>query len=195
MPLPPVVLEGRLVRLVPLRPDHFEALYRQADRDVFEHGIDWPADDSFAAFARWQGRLLDREDVLPFAVIAAASGAPVGVTTFLGHRPHDRAIEIGATWYGPAARGSGINAEAKLLLLRHAFGTLGVRRVQLKTSSENRRSQRALEKLGAVREGVLRKFQVRANGVSRDTVMYSITDDDWPRVEAALVARLAGAGG
>ncbi|HEY2737467.1 MAG TPA: GNAT family protein, partial [Thermoanaerobaculia bacterium] len=99
-------------------------------------------------------------------------------------------LEIGRTWIAPAHQGSKVNPESKYLLLRHAFEELGAARVQFKTDLNNLHSQRAIEKLGATREGVLRSYQMRSNGVLRDTVIYSVLRHEWPQVKAGLVARL-----
>jgi RimJ/RimL family protein N-acetyltransferase len=124
-------------------------------------------------------------------MILIATGEPVGVSGYLEIRPEHRGIEVGRTWIGKANQGTRVNPESKHLLLRHAFETLGAIRVQLKTDLRNVQSQRAVEKLGAVREGVLRRYQIRSNGVIRDTVVYSILSEEWPEVRARLEARLA----
>ncbi len=184
-------LPGRSVRLEPLGLAHAPALFEQVAPSVYTHSLDWPEDDSYEAFAAWVQDDIEAPNAIPFAVIDLASGKPIGVTSLLDVRPAHSALEIGGTWYGPAFQGTRVNPECKYLLLQYAFEELGARRVQLKTSSENLRSQRAIAKLGAVREGVLRNFQVRSNGRSRDTVMFSITDAEWPDVRRRLEARLA----
>jgi RimJ/RimL family protein N-acetyltransferase len=129
----------------------------------------------------------------PFAIVELASGAAVGSTRYLNITPRDRGIEIGWTWLAPRMQRSAVNTECKYLLLRHAFETLGAIRVQLKTDARNLTSQRAIERLGAVREGVLRKHMIVLHGHQRDTVMYSITDDEWPAVKSRLAGLLARA--
>ena len=130
----------------------------------------------------WQG--LDAPDQLPFVVLLG--GSVVGSTRYGGLT--DFSAEIGWTWLHPRLYGSGLNRRMKRLMLAHAFEEMGMARVQLKTDILNLRSQRAIEKLGAVREGVLRKHQRRADGTLRDTVMYSVTADEWPGVRAGLDA-------
>jgi RimJ/RimL family protein N-acetyltransferase len=103
--------------------------------------------------------------------------------------PPNACVEIGATWYTPTARGTSINPACKLLLLRHAFETLGCVRVTLKCDGRNLHSQRAITKLGATREGTLRKHRIQQNGFVRDTVMFSVIRDEWPTVRAGLEAR------
>ncbi|WP_226082463.1 GNAT family N-acetyltransferase [Mycetocola spongiae] len=125
----------------------------------------------------------------PLAGLAA--GAVVGTTSFLDIVPADARLEIGSTAYTPAAWGGRVNPEAKLLLLTHAFEALGMGRVQIKTDVRNERSQRAIARLGARPEGVLRRHMRREDGSVRDTAMFSIIAEDWPRVRAGLEARLA----
>jgi RimJ/RimL family protein N-acetyltransferase len=185
----PVTLTGREVRLVPLTAGHLPRLHRHFA--PFEHQLTWPGDDSLEAFQAFMAPALSPSPArVAFAVELRATGEPVGSTSFLDARARDLAVEVGSTWYGRAHQGTRVNPECKYLLLAHAFGALGARRVQLKTSSENLHSQRAIARLGATREGTLRNFQVRQDGRSRDTVMFSITDDDWPRVAGGLEARL-----
>lgn len=129
--------------------------------------------------------------VLPFAIVDRAWERAVGSTRFLDVRPIHRGLEIGWTWLGADFQRTPLNTEAKLLLLTHAFDDLGALRVQLKTDVRNERSQRAIERIGAVREGVLRRHMTCWDGSIRDTVMYSITDVEWPNVRARLEARLA----
>jgi RimJ/RimL family protein N-acetyltransferase len=107
-------------------------------------------------------------------------------------RPKHMGLEIGTTWIGRAHQGTKVNPESKLLLLAHAFERLGCERVQLKTDGRNLQSQHAIEKLGAVKEGVLRKHMIMPDGFVRDTVMYSIVAAEWPDVKRGLEARLAG---
>ncbi len=123
---------------------------------------------------------------LPFAVIDQKNNRVAGSTRYLDIRPNDRAIEIGSTWLGSEFQRTAINSECKYLLLRHAFEELGAVRVTLKTDGRNEQSQRAIERLGAVREGVLRKHMVMWDGYVRDTVYYSILDSEWPQVKDRL---------
>jgi RimJ/RimL family protein N-acetyltransferase len=114
----------------------------------------------------------------------------VGATRYMNIAPHHRGLEIGGTWYGVEFQGTVVNPEAKYLLMRHAFETLAVIRVQLKTDLRNERSQHAIEKLGAVKEGILRNHMVLPDGQIRSSVMYSIIDSEWPEVKRRLVKRL-----
>jgi RimJ/RimL family protein N-acetyltransferase len=126
-----------------------------------------------------------------FTQIETATGRAVGMTTYMSISRRDRGLEIGSTWLGKPWQRTGINTEAKYLLLCHAFEELGAARVQLKTDARNLQSQKAIERLGAVREGVLRRYQRTADGSLRDTVMYSIIADEWPGVKQRLEGLLA----
>jgi RimJ/RimL family protein N-acetyltransferase len=127
---------------------------------------------------------------LPFAVIYLKSGRAVGATRYLNISSQHRHLEIGGTWYGVEYQGTAVNREAKYLLLQHAFEILGCVRVQLKTDARNQRSQRAIERLGATREGILRHDTITPEGYLRDSVYYSILDREWPEVKKNLEGRL-----
>jgi RimJ/RimL family protein N-acetyltransferase len=128
-------------------------------------------------------------------VRSASSGEIVGTTRFLGLQLDHLVAEIGWTWYSRAVWGSGVNAETKLLLLSHAFETVGLRRVEFKTDSRNERSRGALTKLGAQYEGTFRKHRILPGGEVRHSAYFSVIDDDWPAVRAALTQRLQAPGG
>ncbi len=119
-----------------------------------------------------------------------ASGAALGSTSYLDIRPEHRGVEIGFTWYAPNVRGTGVNPECKLLLLRHAFEALGCVRVQLKCDARNMHSRAAILKLGATFEGMLRRHMIVVDGFVRDTAMFSILDEEWAGVKARLIERL-----
>ena len=119
----------------------------------------------------------------------------MGITTFRDVDERHRTLEVGGTWLGRPWWRTAINTEAKLLFLGHAFETLRANRVALKTDIRNERSQAAIARLGAVREGVLRRQYIRPDGTLRDTVMFSIVPDEWPQVRATLLARLAAHAG
>ncbi len=192
MRIGPVRLEGRIIRLEPLSLEHAPGLYPHADPEVFRWTLEFPRDESFEAFADWlRSTTIEAPASLPFAIVLAATGESIGSTSFLEIRPQHHGLEIGRTWIGKAFQGTAVNPESKYLLLRHAFETLGAARVQFKTDLNNLHSQRAIEKLGAQREGVLRRYQVRSNGLHRDTVMYSLIAEEWPEVKERLEARLA----
>ena len=196
----PTVLAGKHVRLEPLRLGHAEDLLRAgADAATWTY-MARPALRSVEdAESMIRQALVETEAgrEVAFAIVAAASGEAVGSTRFLDiERPH-RALEIGWTWIGASWRRTAINTECKLLLLGHAFDALGAHRVTLKTDARNERSQRAIERIGGVREGVLRRHRACWDGFVRDTVYYGILDREWPdvraRLERLLDAREAGA--
>jgi RimJ/RimL family protein N-acetyltransferase len=189
MKVEPVRLRGRTLDLEPLSLDHVPGLWPHAGPEIFQWLADLPRDGSYEAFRDWICDILRKPASLTFAMVR--DGEPVGVTGYLDIRPEHRGLEIGRTWIGKANQGSRINPESKYLLFQHAFEALGAIRVQLKTDLRNLHSQRAIEKLGAVREGVLRRYQTRTNGVVRDTVMYSVLAEEWPAVRERLEARLA----
>jgi len=194
MNIKPVILEGSLVRLEPLSESHVPALAHVGlDPNIWEFMLygDIRTEEDLRG---WVLEMLARQargSDLPFAVIHLPGGAVCGATRYLDIRPEHRSIEIGGTWYGAAYQGSGVNVEAKYLLLRHAFEELGCIRVQLKTDLLNLRSQKAIERLGAVREGVMRSHMILWNGRRRDSVIYSILESEWPAVKQRLEVRLA----
>jgi N-acetyltransferase len=188
-----VVLEGQHVRLEPLGPQHRADLEAAAAQDssvfafmgmsIAVHGWDaWLAEALEGVAA---GRYV------AWATVDCATGRAIGSTRFGDISPADGRVEIGWTWIAPSHQRTAMNTEAKLLQLRYAFEELGANRVALKTDARNLRSQAAIERLGAVREGVLRRHMRVADGFIRDTVYYSILDDEWPAVRARLEDRLA----
>lgn len=195
MDVKPVTLEGRVVRLEPLDPAHAAGLAQAGDSQIFTYMGTRPAEQSAAAYETYVRRLLDTRDTCAFAIVLRAGGGAVGVTTYMDIRPAHRGLEIGSTWVGRAHQGTAVNPECKYLLLRHAFEQLGALRVQLKTDARNLHSQRAIAKLGALREGLLRQHMILPDGYVRDTVMFSVTADEWPAVRAGLEARLQALGG
>jgi RimJ/RimL family protein N-acetyltransferase len=194
MNVEPVRLEGPTLYLEPLGLEHAADLWRHYNPEIFRHTLDFPEDASFEAFEGWIGRCMAAPASLDFVIRLGRPenrGEPIGCTAYLEIRPPHRGLEIGRTWIAHAWQGTRVNPESKYLLLRHAFESLGALRVQFKTDLNNVPSQRAIEKLGARREGVLRRYQVRTNGLPRDTVIYSVIADDWPAVKTALEGRLA----
>jgi RimJ/RimL family protein N-acetyltransferase len=146
---------------------------------------DYPRESVRAWFERARAAT-ERGEVVAWAIVDVANGEAVGGTTYLDIALADKRVEIGSTWHAKAVWRSAINTECKFLLLRHAFETLGCNRVQLKTDLRNERSQAAIARLGAVREGVLRSQMVMPDGWVRDTVMFSIIAREWPAVKARL---------
>jgi RimJ/RimL family protein N-acetyltransferase len=194
----PVTLEGRAARLEPLEQRHAAGLLAAAqDREIWRY---MPSDPSGSPerMAAWIESALRAQAAgteLPFAILVRATGEVAGATRYLNIARRDRGLEIGWTWLGRAARRTAVNTECKYLLLRHAFEVLGAIRVQLKTDGRNTVSQRAIERLGAVREGVLRRHMILEDGFQRDSVMYSIIAEEWPAVRARLEGMLAPGSG
>ena len=192
MSLAPVVLEGRHVRLEPLTLEHVDALCVVGlDPDLWQ----WTtalvrSRDEMQSYVEtalaWQAE----GTALPFATVERASGRVAGSTRFANYERAHRRVEIGWTWLGREFRRTALNTEAKLLMLTHAFEALGCLRVELKTDVFNRRSRDAILRLGAKEEGTLRQHMVTSSGRLRDTVYYSILDDEWPALKARLEARL-----
>lgn len=187
----PVTLTGQFVRLEPLRPDHAPELFAASSPDLFEHLLRGPDEWSLAGFERLVARLISQPRV-PFAIIALDTGRVVGCTSYLNIRPEHRGLEIGTTWIARNRHSTAVNPESKLLLMRHAFETLEAVRVEYLVSVLNLRSQRAVAKLGAVREGVMRNRWVLPSGAVRDCVVFSVTQGEWPEVRARLEERLRG---
>jgi RimJ/RimL family protein N-acetyltransferase len=189
----PVTLEGQFVRLEPLEPRHLEGLAAAGaeDPDVFRYMTMYPIS---AGWETWYAEAMAGQATgryLPWATVRAADGRPIGSTRFGDIEPAHGRVEIGWTWLGRSYQRTAANTEAKYLQLRYAFDDLGANRVAFKTDLRNERAQRALERIGAVREGVLRQHVRLPDGYVRDSVYYSILASEWPGVKAALQERLA----
>lgn len=188
-----VPLQGRLVRLEPLTPDHRAAVGAMMDCDTDLWAI-MSSSGQGAHFATWWASAMAdgaKGERMPYAIRRLADGAIVGTTSYLSPRPAHRGVEIGSSFLHPSVRGGPVNPESKYLLLAHAF-TAGAVRVEFVIDVRNERSQAAVAKLGAVREGVLRNHKITWTGHVRDSAVYAITDREWPAVRAGLEARLAG---
>jgi RimJ/RimL family protein N-acetyltransferase len=195
MDLTPPILAGRHVRLEPLDERHAPGLFRAMQDEEVCRYLGWAPperiEDTLAIITLARA-LQARGDIVPFAQVEVGSGECVGTTRLLDVRPADRQVEIGATLVARPLWRTPINTEAKRLLLGWCFEALGCVRVALKADARNARSLAAIERLGAKREGVLRKH-MNVRGYQRDTVYFSILDDEWPAVRARLDARLADA--
>lgn len=195
MRVEPVVLEDAHVRLEPLDRRHAPGLLEAgaADPGTWAYlprpPVRTPEDVLALIDEALRGR--DAGSDVPFAIVLRADGRAVGSTRYLDIQRESRGLEIGWTWLAPRVRRTAVNTACKRLLLGHAFDTLGAVRVQLKCDARNARSRAAIERLGAVREGILRRNRRMWDGHIRDSVYYSILADEWPAVRARLDAFLA----
>jgi RimJ/RimL family protein N-acetyltransferase len=193
MNVEPVKLIGNVVRLEPLQAGHLEGLFEAAQDSAIWSFMPYNPSLSGEAMQGWMADALEAQEQgkeLPFVIVQRETGKIVGSTRYLTIVPRDYGLEIGGTWLAREVRRTAINTECKYLLLRHAFETLGAIRVQFKTDSRNLTSQRAIERLGAVKEGVLRNHMILPDGYRRHSVYYSILDSEWATVKANLKARL-----
>jgi RimJ/RimL family protein N-acetyltransferase len=191
--LTPVTLSGRHVRLVPLTLEHVPGLWEVGrEPELWRWTLSSP--DSEEGIRAYVQAALARQAVgaaLPFATLDAASGRVIGSTRYHNLEPPHPRVEIGYTLIGRAWQRTPANTEAKYLMLRHAFETLGLARVELRTDALNARSRAAILRLGAVEEGTLRRHLRTDRGRLRDTVYFSILDDEWPAVKRGLEEKLA----
>jgi RimJ/RimL family protein N-acetyltransferase len=188
-----IPLDGRIVRLEPLRPDHEEGLWEASRAPETWRWIALPQPRTPAdVHAMVEESLAGAEagGEIPFVTIAQRSDTVIGSTRYLALRPEWRSLEIGSTWLMPSAWGTGANTEAKLLQLADAFERLGCRRVELKTDALNARSRAAIAALPAQFEGIHRQHMLVRGGENRDTAWYSILDSEWPTVRDRLRDRL-----
>ncbi len=167
------VLEGYIIRLEPLCLDHAAGLWCVATPEVFAYASIFPTDDTLQSFQSYVQLRLTFADWSTYTMVLRENDQPVGLTAYLDVRPMHRGLEIGGTWIAQPYQGTQVNPEAKYLMLHHAFETLGMLRVQLKCDARNLQSQRALEKLGAQREGVLRSYEIW-RGKPQDLVMHAL---------------------
>ncbi len=186
----PVVLEGDYVRLEPLGEQHAAGLFNGGQQQEDWDYMPRPAFVDLADCRQWVEESIATPGCLPFAILETNKGLPVGSTRYLNIRPEHRGLEIGYTWLGRDWQRTPVNTEAKLLLLQHAFESLDAVRVEFKTDARNQRSQKALERIGAAREGILRNHMIVQEGYVRDSVYFSITGEDWPRVKKGLQEKL-----
>ena len=186
-----VVLAGRFVRLEPISEAHRDDLLAAAAQDPVT--FRYMGADLSVGLEAWPAYLADalRPEYVAWATVDVASGRAIGSSRFGDIAPEHGRVEIGWTWIAPSHQRSAANTEAKLLQLGYAFDELGATRVALKTDGRNLRSQAAIERLGAQREGTLRRHIRMPDGFIRDTVYFSILADEWPAVKARLEERLA----
>lgn len=188
-----VTLQGKYVRLEPMGEQHIQGLTEIGVGQDFWSFMLYGDMKTEADMRHWVLDILDREKKggdLPFAVVHLASGKIAGATRYLNIMPKDRGLEVGGTWYGKEFQRTAVNTECKYLLLTHAFEVLKAIRVQIKTDSLNVRSQAAIERIGAMKEGVLRNHMILPDGRIRHSVFYSILDSEWAGVKKNLEAML-----
>ena len=193
MDLTPVALKGRWLTLEPIDERHAPGIFEAMQDEEVCRYLAWPpprALDEALALVREAGDLTARRQSIVYAQVWNATGRAIGSTRLLDIRPADRQVEIGSTFLAREYWRTPANTESKYLVLRHCFETLGCVRVAFKTDGRNVRSQEAIARLGAVREGTLRRH-MNVRGYQRDTVYFSILDEEWPAVKARLEARLA----
>jgi RimJ/RimL family protein N-acetyltransferase len=192
----PFSLQGRYVRLEPLRPEHATLLWEVA-KDHLADLFQWipyqlNSLEDFQAFNRQVLEEQARGLTVPFSTVESGSNQVVGTTRFMNMDLANRKVEIGSTWIAPRWQRTAVNTEAKYLMLCHAFEVWKCFRVELKTDALNQRSRQAILRLGAKEEGTLRKHMLTYNGRQRDSVYFSILDTEWPSVKTRLGAALAG---
>jgi N-acetyltransferase len=192
----PLTLEGSVVRLEPIRREHAELFWEVAKNDLEDifrwipYAVRTPDD-----FRKLVDKAFDeqqRGESIVFATVDRNSGRTIGSTRFMNIDRVNRRVEIGSTWIAPALQRTAVNTEAKYLMLRHAFELWQCIRLELKTDGLNQKSRNAILRIGAKEEGTLRRHLLTWNGRVRDTVYFSILDNEWPQVKAKLEARLAG---
>ncbi|MGH8458015.1 MAG: GNAT family N-acetyltransferase [Nevskiales bacterium] len=189
----PIILAGKHVRLEPLSADHVPGLLR-----VSTHAEIWrwmpftlQSEEQWQGFLKVALKMVEAKTALPFVIFAKATDSLVGATGYWYIDRHHRRLEIGASWVTLEWQRSGINTEAKHLLLRHAFEQLGCIRVEFKTDSLNKKSRTALKRIGATEEGLLRNHMLQPDGRKRHSVCFSIIDEEWPTVKARLEGLMA----
>jgi RimJ/RimL family protein N-acetyltransferase len=193
----PVMLEGRHVRLEPMARERAGEIAQAlaaaaADGSMWESKVTTiPQPEGMRAYVDQALAELDAGVSMPFVTVDRASGRVVGTTRYMNIEAPHRRLEIGTTWLGRSAQRTALNTEAKYLMLRHAFETLGCIAVDLRTHEKNIQSRTAIERLGARLDGILRHHRIMPDGSLRNTASYSIIDGEWPAVKARLEARLA----
>jgi N-acetyltransferase len=192
----PVTLEGSVVRLEPIRREHAELFWDIAKNDL-DDIFRWipyvmKTREDFQVLIDKAFAEQERGESVVFATVERTSGQTIGSTRFMNIDRANRRVEIGSTWIAPAWQRTAVNTEAKYLMLRHAFEVWGCMRLELKTDALNQKSRNAILRIGAKEEGTLRRHLLTWTGRVRDTVYFSIVDDEWANVKSALESRLAG---
>ncbi|PKF76175.1 GNAT family N-acetyltransferase [Chryseobacterium sp. PMSZPI] len=189
----PTILKGTTIDLIPLEKEHFEELYIAAsDKELWEL-IPTDCSEKVLFDKNYELALSERESgkQYPFAILHKETQKLIGSTRFFEIYPSDKKLEIGWTWITKEFWGTTINLECKLLLLRFCFETLKANRVQLKTKDTNFRSRKAIEKIGGVFEGILRKDRIQNDGTTRNAAYYSILDDEWTAAKNKIETQIA----
>lgn len=189
----PATLTGKAIRLEPLNESHFGALQQAAaDPAIWTYlvGIEGHKPQVFRAWFDEALKNMAAGADVPFAIISNETNSPIGSTRFMDIRRAHYGMEIGWTWLHPSAQRTRANTEAKFLLLEYGFEVCRALRIQLKTDAQNLRSQAAIERIGATREGILRMHMICADGRVRNTVYYSVIAPEWPQVKEALLRKL-----
>jgi RimJ/RimL family protein N-acetyltransferase len=190
----PVTLTGRIVQLVPLSMAHIPGLTLAGRNESIWKYMLYANLTTAESMSSWVQDILQRQQEgtdLAFTVIHLETGQVAGATRYLEMRPLHRSLEVGGTWYSPDFQGTLVNPECKYLMLEYAFEKLNCIRVQFKADVRNQRSIRAIEKMGAICEGILRNHYILQDGTFRDSVFYSILDREWPTVKKLLKERLS----
>ncbi|MFF5995024.1 GNAT family N-acetyltransferase [Lysinibacillus sp. KU-BSD001] len=185
-------LENKLITLIPISREHVDGIYKAAqDKRIWEHlSVDLTEREQVVAYVQEAVEKREAGTDFAFVMVEKASGNIVGCTWFLDISREHKRLEIGATWITPAYWRTAVNTNCKYVLLQYCFEKLQFNRVQIKTGHENIRSQRAIERIGATKEGVLRNHMIRKEGTIRHTVMYSITKEEWPHVKKHFEEKL-----
>jgi RimJ/RimL family protein N-acetyltransferase len=193
MVVEPTTLRGKTVRLEPLRMEHAGPLAHVGlDPSLWRWiPVQVATPDEMRTYVATALDEQQRGVSVPFAIVDQVSNQVIGSTRYANIEPAHRRLEIGWTWLTPSFQRTAANTEAKLMLLTHAFETLGAQRVEFKTDKLNDRSREAILRIGAAEEGIFRKHMIMSTGRVRDTVYFSIIDTEWPAVKAKLLARLA----
>ena len=185
----PITLSGRHVRLEPIGHEHAEDLFRVGQEEAIWRYLSTPPFEILDDARAWVQMCVARNEAgerLQFAVIHNAEQRAIGSTGYLDIDRPNRVLEVGMTWYGVDYQRTPVNTECKYLLFRHAFEDLAARRVCLKTDHRNTRSQNAIQRVGATKEGVLRNHRIARDGADRHSVYFSIIENEWPGVKAKL---------
>jgi len=192
-PMEPAALIGGLVKLEPLRMEHAAGLLNAADADEVFAWLPFSRPLTLGQVQAWIDEALEDQAAhrrLPFVVLIADRDSVIGSTSYWDFDIRNAHVEIGSTWLGRSSWRTGRNTEAKLLLMTHAFEAIGLERVAFRTDIRNERSQKAIERLGAIREGVHRHEMRRRDGSWRDSVHYSILRSEWPAAKVRLLRQL-----